>query len=66
MKKPKPTIETLLMREACEELKAFSTLFEAWSKGHWHFPRPENAFHSLVKYTHAYEAYKLGGKGGPF
>lgn len=63
-RKPKPTIEIALMREACQELNEFTEwFFDSRDKS---VATPERLFWIAVKYADAYKRHSMGKKGGPF
>lgn len=68
MKKPKPNLETLLMREACDELDYFTRRYNDWMQGKYKKqPHPDELFWSLVKYSNAWDTYRIGyAKNPPF
>lgn len=68
MKKPKPNMETMLMREACSELDQFTRRYDDWTQGKAkHKPHPDEVFWTMVKYAKAWDTHRIGyAKNPPF
>lgn len=59
-RKPKPNMETMLMREACLELEQFSRRYKDWLKGIYEDrPNPEELLWPMVKYARAWNDYRI-------